>query len=442
MKKSILLLVFTLFSSLLAMAQAPKYALLEHFTNTRCGVCGGTNPSFYQSININSNPKLHHLSIHSSIPYSACVFYQANTQPQDARASFYSVPGTPRVSINGASTTGAGGISAATIDNNFCTDCSPIQVIVSEINNGFNRSLNVKVKSIGAPPSGNHRLLVALAEKTINYNAPNGESVHHNVFRQFLTTTAGDALSFAPQGGETNVNFVYNTNSNWVASEIYALAWVFNESTKEVVNSGTRFDSQIIPIELASWKGEVSNNKNHLEWTTLTERNTDFFDIERSQDGKLFEFVGRVKAANNSAKLLHYTFDDDKSLPNIAYYRLKTVDLDGQTQISNTLTLTRKGQSLKNLILYPTITTEKLHVGYFSDNGITKNEWRIINTFGKVVQQFSKSQNSQNTDGTSRENREGMQTETIDVSGLDSGLYFVQLIQNNETKTARFLKTK
>ncbi len=424
-----LLPFFAALSLSIATAQVPKYVLFEHFTNTRCGICGGTNPTFYQNININANAKLHHISIHSSVPYSACVFYQANTVPQDARATFYGLSGTPRVSINGGTTVNANGIDASTVDNAYCATCSPVQVKVTETDNGSNRSANIQVKSIGAPPLGNYRLLVAVVEKTINYNAPNGENVHHNVFRQFLTATGGDALFLAAQGGETVVNY----NGSWAANQIYVLAWLYNETTKAVLNSGTKFDSQIIPIELDVWKGSVVSEKNYLEWTTLTERNTAFFDIERSADGGLFAAIGRVKAAGNASSPLKYAFYDEKPLPNASYYRLKTVDLDGSVNVSKTITLLRKTKTVEDLKVFPSITTQTLHVSYVSSNNTTISDWRILDGFGKVLQQFSRPLKSPNSDGVS--------TEVFDVSGLPTGLYFVQLIQNNETTMGRFLKT-
>ena len=436
MKKSISFSLFLLFAASLATAQVPKYVLFEHFTNTRCGICGSNNPAFYQNIGINTNPKLHHVAIHPSIPYNNCVFYQANMTEQNARASFYGLPGTPRVAVNGASTMSVSNTNAATIDNAYCATCSPVEVRVTEQNNG-SRSVSIDIKSVGAPPSGNYRLFAAIVEKTVNYNAPNSESVHHNVFRQFLTAMTGDAVSLAAQGSQTNVSFTYTINSNWVANEIYVLAWLYDATTNTVVNSGTKFDALIVPVELSAWKGTVEGDKNHLSWETRSERNTDFFAVERSENGKEFTAIGRVKASGSSAAVLKYAFDDEKPLLNTAYYRLKTVDLDASFSVSPTLTLARTGKPLNALTLFPTLTCQTLQINYFSDK--TTNELRVLDGFGKVVLQFSKPQNGQNTD-LSRDYREGVQSEIIDVSALPSGIYFVQLIKKTGISTGRFFK--
>lgn len=430
MKKSIAFSIFLFLAAPFIGAQVPKYVLFEHFTNTRCGVCGSANPGFYQNISINTNAKLHHLTIHPSIPYSTCVFYQANMTQQDARANFYGLPGTPRIAVNGAPTRSVSNTNAATIDDAYCATCSPVAVKVTEQNNGGSRSVSVQVKSVGATPSGNYRLFAAIVEKTVNYSAPNGESVHHNVFRQFLTATTGDALTLAAQGGQTDANFTYTINGNWVADEIYVLAWLYDATTNTVVNSGTKFDAQAIPVELSSWKGVVKDQKNHLFWETRTERNTRFFDIERSEDSKTFASIGRITASGNSSAVVKYTFDDEKPLANTAYYRLRTVDLDGSLSISQTLTLSRTEKPSNDLTIFPTLASQSLQINYFSDK--STNEWRVLDGFGKVVRQFSKPSNGPNT--------EGVQSDILDVSHLPSGVYFVQLVKNTGISTGRFFK--
>jgi hypothetical protein len=52
-----------------------------------------------------------------------------------------------------------------------------------------------------------------------------------------------DGLAFTPVTGEEAVfNLPYSLDTAWNASEIYVLAWVQDMNTKQVYNSGTRFD--------------------------------------------------------------------------------------------------------------------------------------------------------------------------------------------------------
>jgi Outer membrane protein Omp28/Secretion system C-terminal sorting domain len=239
MKKITTLLATLLLICGIATAQTKKYALVEHFTNTRCGTCGANNPGFFSRINISSNTNLHHLAIHPAIPYSSCVFYQANRTPQDNRATYYNLGGTPSASINGGSLQSVNNISAALVAQNAANNAIA-SVRVSEANN----TVTVRVRAFQNLPASTYKLYVALAEKVVTYAAPNGEGTHYNVFRQFVNTgnDAGDAMAAIANGAETTYTFSYTPNSAWVSSQIYALAWVQNTTTKEVINSGTRFD--------------------------------------------------------------------------------------------------------------------------------------------------------------------------------------------------------
>jgi hypothetical protein len=431
MKKYLTLVFLSSLLTATSSAQAPKYVLFEHFTNTRCGVCGGTNPTFYQNISINTNSKLHHISMHSRIPYGSCVFYQANTTPQDARADYFNLPGTPRVFINGTTGMGAGSVTAATVDNAYCATCSPVEIKVSESDNGGGtRQALVKVKRVGALPTGNFRLLAAVVEKTVNYNAPNTETVHHNVFRQFLTPTEGVPYTLPAQNGGTLLTVFNYPLSTGVSSELYVVAWLFDETTKAVLNSGTRFDPTVVPVELTDFKGEIKESKNRLTWTTASEINTQYFDIERSTNSDKFETVGRVKAAGQSASPLTYAFEEENALQKNNYYRLKTVDLDGSFSISKTITLVGNNKHPQALKLFPSPATHTLNFSY--DATVKSTDWRILDAFGKVVRQSLASKNGQNTGGVA--------TETVDVSGLPNGVYLLQLKQQNGMEVARFVK--
>lgn len=233
-----LLLGVSMIAPLSIQAQgAKKYVLIEHFTNTRCGICGSQNPSFFNTINVESNKDIHHISIHPSIPYSTCVFYQANTIEQDARATFYNLPGTPRASLNGASLVGVSGITASTITE-ATTGTSPLQVVVTETT-GNTRTAAIKLKTAGTIPSGSYKLYAAIVERKVSYSAPNGEATHHNVFRKHLIN--GQDVTLAANGSEVSVNANYTIDAAW-KTEVYVVAYVQNTSTKAILNSGTRFD--------------------------------------------------------------------------------------------------------------------------------------------------------------------------------------------------------
>lgn len=98
------------------------------------------------------------------------------------------------------------------------------------------------------------------------------------------------------------------------------------------------FDCSIValPVELTDFQLDVlANNRVLVNWTTLSERNTDHFSIERSADGKNWQTIGQLKAASNSTERIDYAFYDNSPLTGINYYRIVTVDLDGNESTSD-----------------------------------------------------------------------------------------------------------
>jgi hypothetical protein len=235
-----LILLFTTPLSIEAQ-NVKKYVLLEHFTNTLCGICAGTNPAFFNAINVENNKNIHHVSIHSNIPYNTCKFYVANKTEQDDRATFYSLPGTPRVAVNGAALINAANVSAASITTS-ATETSPLSVKVTETTSasGASRNATISLKTVGALPAGTHKLYIAIVEKKVDYAGPNGETVHHNVFRKWINSSD---VTLGALNAEVSFNYNYTFETGWNTAQIYLLAFVQNNTSKLVLNSGTRFDA-------------------------------------------------------------------------------------------------------------------------------------------------------------------------------------------------------
>lgn len=244
MKKiSALLMGLFLTAFLFAQASAKKYLLIEHFTNSRCSVCASKNPAFYNLIGQSQYADdIHHISIHPMFPYPSCVFYQANTVENAAWTGLYPVQGTPSIALNGALQNPSTPILTETKLQTYLGLTSPLalQVVESGPNNA--RSVQVNAKALGDIPAGNYKIFVAIAEKTVNQQTPNGESVHHDVFRKMLTEVSGDAFQAPSLGGTVTFNYEYSIPGTWNPDEVYVLAFVKEVDTKQVLNSGTRFD--------------------------------------------------------------------------------------------------------------------------------------------------------------------------------------------------------
>lgn len=91
--------------------------------------------------------------------------------------------------------------------------------------------------------------------------------------------------------------------------------------------------SEPLPVELLSFEADCVEKEVVLRWSTATERNSDYFQVERSVDGVSFVSLDRVQAAGYSLSTQEYRYVD-KEAHALAYYRLRQVDFDGTQDIS------------------------------------------------------------------------------------------------------------
>jgi hypothetical protein len=84
-----------------------------------------------------------------------------------------------------------------------------------------------------------------------------------------------------------------------------------------------------LPVELTRFAATVRADGNTLvSWATASEKNSDFFQVERSENGRDFTSIGRVRAAGNTSIAHTYELTDARPRPSVTYYRLYQVDLD------------------------------------------------------------------------------------------------------------------
>ena len=250
MKKLFLLSAFALSAHLIS-AQQPvkKYVLIEHFTNSVCPVCASKNPAFYTLINQPQYAsEIHHIAVHPMVPYPSCVFYKENKVDNTARADVYNIFGTPNVALNGKLLAPSTPMLSAPTLSSYLNQTSPVYVKVTETGSGSTKTAKVEVRTVAPIPAGVYKVYAMLAEKKIDLKTPNNETTHHDVLRDIISKTDGEEYLPAALGASVEYTFNYTPSPNWKESELYVLAFVQNTLTKEVLNSGTRFD----PVVLAT----------------------------------------------------------------------------------------------------------------------------------------------------------------------------------------------
>lgn len=84
---------------------------------------------------------------------------------------------------------------------------------------------------------------------------------------------------------------------------------------------------------------------NMLEWSTAEEIDSDLFVVQRSVDGVHFTDIQKVDAAGLSEQQQAYHFLDLSLNNQKAYYRLKQIDTDGSSSLSQTVIIQKNLQN-------------------------------------------------------------------------------------------------
>ncbi len=100
-----------------------------------------------------------------------------------------------------------------------------------------------------------------------------------------------------------------------------------------------------LPVHLLDFKAKLVSNAVVLDWSTSSEINSYYFDVERSYDGINFTKAGTVNAAGNSSLSLQYSFNDPSVAQENNFYRLKQVDKDGKWEYSKVVSIRYQGKT-------------------------------------------------------------------------------------------------
>jgi hypothetical protein len=194
-------------------------------------------------------------------------------------------------------------------------------------------------------------------------------------------------------------------------------------------------NSETLPVELAQFDAHLSGDDTvRLRWTTVSEQNNSGFRIQRARadangSSGAWAEVGSVDGAGTTTTPQSYQFTDD--LPHTAdrlTYRLKQVDTDGTTSISDPVTVQRRAvEQVQLLGTYPNPAHQQATVRFALPEGIDASDvrLRLFDVLGRQVRAMRPS-----TDA----GRHEMQ---LDVSTLPSGLYVLRLTAGSAVKTQR-----
>jgi len=196
-----------------------------------------------------------------------------------------------------------------------------------------------------------------------------------------------------------------------------------------------------LPVELAALEARsTGKDAVRIAWTTASERENAGFQVQRksgnASGGDAFgedysgkdswQTVGQVEGTGSATNPASYQFTDEE-LPYEAdrlIYRLKQIDTDGTVSYSRRIAVERGPMGVQLLSPHPNPTRTRATVQYAVPEP-RKVSIRLYDPLGRQVRTVVRGE------------QEGRHEKTIDLSGLASGVYFLQLRSNGEVRTRR-----
>lgn len=213
-------------------------------------------------------------------------------------------------------------------------------------------------------------------------------------------------------------------------SDVWESATGYNKLGHEITitsSSGATCDGSpltslvLLPVELIDFKAHAIGCKVVLNWATALEEDFDRFEIESSNDARMFSKIGNVNSFGSGS---YYSFEDE-IVEKSKYYRLKMIDEDGSYVYSNTIHVaTNCGQDL-SFWAYPNPAgiNESIRISF--TGSMVKSDMIISDVFGNEKRRFKI---NDNTDG---------QEFLLETKHLVPGVYIIWHEVSN--KTIRFI---
>jgi hypothetical protein len=174
-----------------------------------------------------------------------------------------------------------------------------------------------------------------------------------------------------------------------------------------------------LSVELLNISATNTGKTNRVNWTTASEDKGDYFELERSVDGKEFTQLAKLQAKGEASG---YNYIDATAASGINYYRLKMIDASGKHFYSKIVSATvRNGAFSVNA--FPNPVNDRLHVAVYGNQG-AHAAITVTDVQGKVVFRLSDV---------------GSET-SVDMTGLVPGVYMVTYSDSHQNKVMKITK--
>ncbi len=178
--------------------------------------------------------------------------------------------------------------------------------------------------------------------------------------------------------------------------------------------------SNPLPVTLVSFDANAVEENVIVTWATTEEKNSDYFDVERSHDARSWAGIARIAGKGTVRALNEYRLEDAQPLPGTSYYRLKQVDTDRSFAYSHMVSVKRPDFAVS---VFPSPADNVLYIRLANQKD--KFSYIISDVSGRIrLRSYAPQGRS-----------------SIPVGSLSTGLYLIRIQNNDGTSSSlKFIK--
>ncbi|MBL7737301.1 MAG: T9SS type A sorting domain-containing protein [Chitinophagaceae bacterium] len=182
-----------------------------------------------------------------------------------------------------------------------------------------------------------------------------------------------------------------------------------------------------LPVAMKSYTARLVDDRVELKWVTTMEQDNASFVIERAGADQQYTTIGQMPGAVNHSGEKSYTFTDNNPLPDLSFYRLVQVDIDGKkTYFDIKKILNQKGNSASVIVSPNPIVGDAS--AFISISRSQKIAMTLTDMNGKIIQQVNGIYG------------QGSSEVKLRASGLSKGVYLLKVSGEDFNVTKKIIK--
>ncbi|MEM8909066.1 MAG: T9SS type A sorting domain-containing protein, partial [Bacteroidota bacterium] len=208
----------------------------------------------------------------------------------------------------------------------------------------------------------------------------------------------------------------------------YNVIWEYTDLNGNTFNQNqTVMVTSSLPVELSTFELNCLREGIELRWTTVSETNNDFFEIQYSNDARNWQTVGRITGAGNTLEEQHYRFVDKRFGLSSNLYRLRQQDFDETESYSDIKTIECLGGQPSNIAVFPNPVVDHITVALTDLTDQSTQIWITTHT-GQIVEEKFVTPSSPFSE------------QHFSLGGLPPGVYNIHVKTNGQPFVSRVVK--